>query len=467
MTSLMINKTTNIMKIHFMEFENKTILYLIWRNFSRKINFLEKLQRVTGATNFTISLKMLFLCLFVSFKGQSQMTKFDPDSAFATARKMAFDGKKAEAETSLNLILSKYPKYDEIRLFLATVYGWDKKYKLAGDEFKKLLNRDRSKKDYWVGYIKNELWADQPLKAIELANQALDYLPNNPTITILKATAEKNNNELGKALHTINNYLRQNPNHKEVLEFKNSMSNDLATNQITFKYSQDFFSQIYESMQYYTLQYGKSTKWGSIIGKYNLNKKFGEYGSQFEIDAYPGISKGLYSYVNIGYSNSPIFPSFRYGFQVYKSLPKSFEASVGFRSLKFGERYTNIFTGSVGKYIGNSFIFVVPYFIPSNEGLSKSVTMTYRKYRATANQYFSVSTGFGFSPEINRFGFDAAFQPIVGLKSQKLDISNTFKIKNNKNFISTELSVVHQESIFDPGKYFWITSLSVSATMGY
>jgi hypothetical protein len=48
-----------------------------------------------------------------------------------------------------------------------------------------------------------------------------------------------------------------------------------------------------------------------------------------------------------------------------------------------------------------------------------------------------------------------------------LDISNTFKIKNNRNYLETGLSVVHQESIFDPGEYFWITSLSLSVTVGY
>ncbi len=411
--------------------------------------------------------KVFIFSLLVCFSGYTQVGKFDPDSAFAEARKLAFDGKKAEAETSLKLILEKYPNYDEIRLFLATVYGWDKQYKLANEEYQQLLAKDKTKKDYWIGYIKNEIWADQPLKAIELANQALDVLPNNPEIVILKATAEKNNNELDKASQTITAFLKDNPNQKEALEFKSNLKSNLATNQISFKYAQDIFSEIYDPMYYYTLQYGKSTKRGSIFARYNLNKKFGEYGSQIELDAYPSIAKGLYAYLNLGYSNSPIFPAWRYGFQLYKSLPKSFEASIGFRSLKFGDRYTNIFTGSVGKYIGNSFIFVVPYLIPSNEGLSKSVSVTYRKYRATANQYFSVSTGFGFSPEINRFGFDAAYQPIVGLNSQKFDISNTFKIKNNRNFIGAGLSIVHQESIFDPGKYFWITSFSLSATVGY
>lgn len=411
--------------------------------------------------------KIFILNLCVNYGGQCQVGSFDPDVAFANARKLAFDGKKTEAENSLKLILAKYPNYDEIRLFLATVYGWDKQYKLANEEFLQLLVKDKTKKDYWIGYIKNEIWADGPLKAIELANQALAVLPNNPEIIILKATAEKNNNQLDKASQTINTFLKDNPNHKEALEFKNNLKNNLATNQLSFTYAQDIFSSIYDPMYYYTLQYGKSTSIGSIFARYNLNKKFGELGSQIELDAYPSLAKGLYAYVNVGYSGSPIFPSWRYGFQIYKSLPESFEASIGFRSLKFGNRYTNIYTGSVGKYIGNSFIFIVPYFIPSAEGLSKSVSITYRKYGATANQYFSVSTGFGFSPEINRFGFDSAYQPIVGLKSQKISVSNTFKIKNNRNFLGAGLSVVHQESIFNPGKYFWITSFSLSATVGY
>lgn len=411
--------------------------------------------------------KIFIFSLLISFLGYSQVGNFDPDVAFADARKLAFDGKKNQSQTSLKLILQKYPNYDEIRLFLATVYGWDNKYKLASEEYELLLAKDKTKIDYWRGYIKNEIWADQPLRAIELANQALEILPKNPEIVILKATAEKNNNQLDKASQTITAFLKENPTQKEVLEFRRNLKSNLATNQISFKYAQDIFSKIYDPMYYYTLQYGKSTKRGSIFARYNLNKKFGEYGSQIEMDAYPSITKGLYAYLNLGYSNSPIFPAWRYGFQIYKSLPKSFEASIGFRTLKFGDKFTNIYTGSIGKYIGNSFVFVVPYFIPSNEGLSNSVSITYRKYRATANQYFSISTGFGFSPEINRFGFDAAYEPIIGLKSQKLNISNTFKIKNNRNYLETGLSVVHQESIFNPGEYFWITSLSLSVTVGY
>jgi YaiO family outer membrane protein len=350
---------------------------------------------------------------------------------------------------------------------LASVYTWDERYKSAKSEYQLLIAKDNKNIDYWIPYIKNEIYDDEPSRAIELAKRALIILPGRVELVILKATAEKNNNELQKASQTIKAYLEEFPESMEAKVFGAAIKENLATNNVSISYSTDIYSEIYDAMHYYTLQYSKSTQRGSVVARYNLNNKFKTYGSQFEIDAYPSVAKGMYAYLNVGYSNSSIFPSWRFGGQLYKSLPKSMEVSVGFRSLKFGRDFTNIYTGSVGKYFGNSFVYVVPYFIYSDEGWSKSSTFTYRKYRATADQYLSLSTGFGFSPEINRFGFDTANEPIVSLKSQKIDISNNFKLLNNKNIIGAGFSVVHQESIFDPGKYFWIISFKVSSSIGF
>lgn len=411
-----------------------------------------------------ITFLILTICIFF---GNASAQSFDPDEAFKEARTLAFDGKKTEAEQLLNKVVAKYPNYDEVRLFLATVYGWDEKYKLARKEFQILVQKDKTSKEYWVGYIKNEMWADQNRTAIELAKDGLAVLPNDFDITILKASAERNNQDIATAFKTIDDYLGRFPKDEAALKFKKELKETTATNSISIAASRDYFSQIYGQMHYYNIQFGKETKYGSVIGRYNLNQKFDTYGSQFEIDAYPSITNGMYGYLNVGYSNSSIFPGFRCGAQVYKSLPRGFEASVGFRSLKFGENYTNIYTGSVGKYFGNSFVFVVPYLIPSEEGLSKSATFTYRKYGANEEQFFGVAVGLGFSPEVNRFGLDAINQPIVSLKSQKLSLVNNFKVKSNKTVIGIGASIMHQESIFDPGQYFWVTSVNLAYTLNY
>jgi len=446
----------------------KRVLKWLWQGSISQFRNTNKIEiRKNSQNNMQRILKIWVLSLCFSSIGMAQIRSIDPDSAFVEARKLVFNGKRKESIVLLKTVLFKYPNYDEIRLFLASVYSWDERYKSAKAEYKILINKDNTNIDFWVPYIKNEIYDDEPLSAIELAKKAMQILPGNSQLAILKATAEKNNNELQKAMRSINTFLEKYPNDKEAIAYKENIKENLVSNHVSVSYSADIFSEIYDPMHYYTVQYGKLTSRGSIIARYNLNNKFKTYGSQFEIDAYPSISKGLYGYLNIGYAKSSIFPSWRFGAQLYKSLPSSFEVSAGIRSLKFGDDFTHIYTGSVGKYFGNSFAFVVPYFINSAEGWSKSSTFTYRKYRANADHFFAISGGFGFSPEINRFGFDNAYEPIVSLKSQKFDISNNFKLINNKNVIGAGLSLVRQESVFDPGKYFWIFSFRINSTVGF
>ncbi len=391
----------------------------------------------------------------------------DPDEAFADAREMAFNGKKRQASDLLGEITKRYPTYGDVRLFHATLLGWEERYKLARKEFQILLGQDKKNKEYWIGAIKNESWASQPLAALELSERALMEFPDDVDLTILKASAEMDNRDFGDAMKSVKVFLTKYPESEPMHVFKQNLKEEMATNEISVTYSIDKFTEIYDPMHYYTVSYSKETRYGSIVGRYNLNNKFDSYGSQVEIDAYPSLGKGLYAYVNVGYSRASIFPDWRYGFQLYKSLPASFEASLGIRSLKFGDSYTNIYTGSVGKYFGSSFVFFVPYLIPSDEGLSKSGSVTYRNYGRNEDQFFSLSLGMGFSPEINRFGVNPDLIPIVSLKSQKIGISENFRIKNNNNVIGVGLSLMRQESYFDPGKYYFIGSASLGYTFAY
>ncbi|WP_341225092.1 YaiO family outer membrane beta-barrel protein [uncultured Arcticibacterium sp.] len=409
---------------------------------------------------------LLLSFLLLSQFLMAQEDSFDPDDEFAKAREMAFNGKRTEAIETLKKVVAKYPTYGDVRLFLASVYGWEDKYKLAREEYEILLEQDNADRNYWIGYIKNELYSEQAMSALDLARQALILLPNDVDLVLLKARAEKNNNNLSEASETVKEFLKVEPHNVAAKEFLSGLKEDMATNTISISFSGNHFSEIYDPMLYSSLSYSKDTKIGGIVGRLNINRKFNTYGSQIEIDAYPSITEGLYAYLNVGYSKSTIFPNFRYGAQLYKSLPKSFEVSVGIRSLKYTE-YTNIYTGSIGKYFGNSFITFVPYFIPSDEGWSKSGTFTYRNYGANGDQFLAVSVGLGFSPEINRFGLDPLNEPTIDLKSQKLGISKSFRIKNNNNVAGIGISASRQESIFDPGEFIIITSLSLSYSLSY
>jgi YaiO family outer membrane protein len=150
-----------------------------------------------------------------------------------------------------------------------------------------------------------------------------------------------------------------------------------------------------------SISYGRQTNYGSVIGRVNYAKKFGESGVQGEIEAYPRFSNTFYSYVGFGYSNSDIFPKYRAGFSLYANLPKSFEAELGFRYLYFSSN-TWVYTASIGKYYRNLWFNFRTFLTPGEDNLSKSFHLTSRLYTAGADDYWTFGLGTGISPDDQR-----------------------------------------------------------------
>ncbi len=409
---------------------------------------------------FKWTLILAFLSVFQIF-GQQKVFVGDPDTAFEKARELAFNEQRKQAQDSLLFILTKYPDYHDIRSFLASTYYWDGDYKKARIEFSYILEKNKQRKSDWIGTINNELSANTPFVALEMAENALQYFSNDAEILYLKAKAQENSNNPEDAFSTLDLILVQNPNDQKAIDYKKNLTNTLSYNTIGIKSSVDLYSGTFDPMQYYSLNYSRKTKYGSITGKMNFSRRFNDNGAQFEVDMYPKITKGLYAYVNLGFSNSYLYPDVRYGGELYKSLPKSFEVSLGFRALKYNTT-TTIYTGSVGWYTGNSYWSFRPYLTPGDSGTSKSGVLNYRKYRSDADNYFSVSAGMGFSPEFERFSLAGNEDAIIKLKSQKLNAGYYFTSSDKQNAWGILFGVAHQEISFKPGSYFWIYSIGLN-----
>lgn len=403
---------------------------------------------------------LIFLIALPIF-AQQKVFEGNPDTAFTKARELAFNQHRKQAQDSLLFILTKYPDYHDIRSFLATTYSWDGEYKKARKEFTYVLQKDPQNKSTWIAAIRSEIWGDKPYAALQLITESLMKFPDDPELLYLKATAQEKTNNPLESLSTIQSILDKNPEYQKAKDYQINLSATLRKNAIGIKAQVDIYSEVFDPMQYYTLNYTRQTKYGSIIAKVNLNRRFNENGAQVEVDMYPKISNGFYAYLNLGFSNSFLFPDIRYGGELYKSLPKSFEVSLGFRSLKY-ETTTNIYTGSVGWYTGNSYLSFRPYFTPGDTGTSTSGTFTYRKYRSDADNYLGFTVGMGFSPEINQFNFSGNESAIVNLKSQKVNIGYYFTSSNKQNAWGTQVGLAHQEISFDQGNYFWIYNVTLS-----
>jgi len=142
----------------------------------------------------------------------------------------------------------------------------------------------------------------------------------------------------------------------------------------------------------------RRTAAGTLIGRVNVANRFSTTGAQVEADAYPNLGGSTYAYLNAGYSNATIFPEWRFGGEVFTGLPNAYEASLGFRQLRFAGAPVTLFTGSVGKYIGNYWLSARPFVRSKDSGVTASVGLTARRYFETSDEYVGARVAYGNTP---------------------------------------------------------------------
>jgi len=394
----------------------------------------------------------IFLSLFLVFflyKGITQELAYqgNPDTSFFIARDLAFEGKHSSARDTLQLILSKYPDYTDVRNLLAKTYSWDGNHNEARKHFNKITSVERRNKEVWTAAIKNEIYAENYTIALGLANKSLLFLEADPDLQALRT----------EIINEI--YKQQNASEKSVAKETEAKT---FKNRIGVINSVDVFDVVYDPMIYSGVEYIRETGIGRIIPRVNFSNRFNINGLQYEMDFYPKISKTFYAYTNYGYSNARIFPNHRAGAELYANLPKALEVSAGIRYLDFVTSRAVIYTGSAGLYSGNYYFSLRPYLTPRSDGpIGVSGSLLARKYYNDRENYFGVNLILGYSPEIKQLISDSDIiiaQTLLFVESQQLLFEYQFTAKSLTNSYMASLGVTRQELVFDPGKFFWAIS---------
>lgn len=341
------------------------------------------------------------------------------DVAFDTARQMAFSGRRTEAKALCRRILRKSPNYTDVRTFLGRIYTWSHQYDSAKIEFNKVLSAKPGDEDTRCAITDLEYWSGNSRKAIEEADTGLKYNPGSRDLLFKKAKAVADTGNNMAAYIIIDTLLAHHPKDAQAIDYQLSLRRKMVVNDIGIIYYFDVYDVEYANpWSLVSLSYSDHTKMGTIVGRITYANRFGNAnGTQYEIDAYPNISKRLYAYVNAGYSpNTSLFPSYKFGASLYSSLPKSFEADIGFRYLYFSSPATLIYTGAIGKYYKNLWFSLRTYIVPGNyHSISQSYQLTTRYYLGSADNYFSLILGTGISPD------DRSMEDLVNNPSLKSD----------------------------------------------
>ena len=364
----------------------------------------------------TFSLALYLLKGFITLTAQNQV---NTDSLFTEAKKSAKSNDYDKAEKLCKEILS-IKEDGDVRFYLGLMYSWDGKYDDARRELKKVQETRPTSEEVIIARANNELWSDNSQAALEILDKALIDNPNNEEFLYLKAKALKALGRYDEAIAVLEKLLKINPNSKKAQELLNFIKVAKAKNKLSANYVNDFFDSG-QPWYWAYLQYSRKIPIGSVIARLNYSHRFDIDGLQFETDAYLNTGKSNYIYLNAGISDGNLFPKYRFGFEFYQSLPKSFEASLGFRQLWFSSSNVTIYTGSLGKYWKKYWFSIRAYVTPSGGRTSFTEVFQTRRYFGDRENYLGLQYSHGSSPDdIHKF-LDNADK--LRLKSDKVKLT--------------------------------------------
>ncbi len=316
------------------------------------------------------------------------------DERFKEARELAFSGNRSAAIDSSKSILTDHPNYFDVRVFMARVMTWEKNYDESIKNLKLVLKEKRKHIQAFNTIIDAYRWSGDLENALHYNNIALGYHDRYEDFYIKKAKILLKLDRPDISLVMIRRLLDLYPESVEGNRMKQSLAGVAIFNKIAFRYRIDMFTETAPWHLSY-LQYSRKLKFGTIIARLNYANRFKKSGFQLETDGYISIRKGTYAYLNFGVSDASIFPKIRAAVEPYQMLPLSFEISLGLRYLKFKSTDVWIYTGSLGKYIGNYWISYRFYFTPKTERTSFSSVIYIRRYFSDTENYITLRLGAG------------------------------------------------------------------------
>jgi YaiO family outer membrane protein len=278
----------------------------------------------------------------------------DVDSPVAEARRLALAGRRAEAILLLDQYLQDSPGDTEARTLLGTVLSWERRYDEARRHLQQVLAERPGHGDALPALMNVELWSGHPERAEALGREAAGReAPPDFRVSLGRARALAALGRTDEARDLLRRILRADAGQDEARRLLSTLAGAGLRWQLTTTHLHDRFGDDRTSWDEVQVALERRTAAGPFVVRAARAARFGLTDTQVEIDAYPSLRAGTYAYLNAGLAPAgTLYPGYRVGLEVYRSLGRGFEASAGLRHLGFA-RATTIYGGTLTKYRGD------------------------------------------------------------------------------------------------------------------
>jgi YaiO family outer membrane protein len=316
----------------------------------------------------------------------------------ADARALSASGHRVEAEQLLEKSLQDSPGDPDYRLLYALMLSWDGRYDDARTQFEMVLEKHPDYTDAVKGLINVELWSGHPDRAERIAARQLERKGPNSELLLVQAKALIAQHRERDALDVLHRLLAYDPLYQPGADAERDLRESMNTWRVDYTHTYEVFQHLAGAWNENDVSVGRSTPIGSAFVTFMRADRYGLHSNLTEATWYPHIRPGTYAYLGFGYSHDgTLFPYYRIGAEIFQSLPAGMEASAGYRRFGFLSG-TNMYTGSVGKYLGKWLVSTRFFISPDQLGSTKTVAVSARRFLHHQGDYVDFRFGTGASP---------------------------------------------------------------------
>lgn len=383
------------------------------------------------------------------------------DLNFLLGQAYAFSGRWDEALVLLGGLAARFPQNTDVLLFRARVESWKKNYEAAEKGYRQVLCLSPGNLEALTGLAEISSWQGNYAEAIaiyeQVASQQEESSPSSRADTLFR---------LGRVYLWSGNYDKARQYYRLALQLEPECREYRRALKMVTPRWPDRYEVRYEH-QVESFNDGRSAyvddrlafqvrldEPGPLIFKAGRTERFGQADYQVELEFYPRLWDRAYAFLNATYSSRAIhFPEYSFLAEIYQTLFRAWDVSLGYRRIGFASQSVSLYIGSLGYYFGNWIAFWRWYYTPRGEGHDFSWTASLRRY-FSASSYLYAGYGQGSRP------FD-----IVTLEDYTVDSSRVFfagfdwllgqKIRLQLNFTHRDEGVLTRNLLFLSAGFRW------------
>ena len=316
------------------------------------------------------------------------------------AREAVSAGHPGQALGLLEAQLEANPRDVDVRLLYGLVLSWSGLYDDARRELERVLAQAPGYTDARVALANVEWWSRQYERLHQVADEGLRRQPEDTRWLVYEARALEGLGRPADARKAVGQVLARDPGHVQARALGERLDARLRPWSAQLAHTADWFDDDRTPWKETAATIGRRTSVGTVLTRVSYAERFDRADTQIEIEAYPRIRPGTYGYVNIGGGvDQTLYPQSRLGLELFQSLGRGVEASVGWRRLHFSTN-TDIYVGTLTKYAGAWMITGRAFYVPGELKDSTSYYGTVRRYfGADGTSFWGASYGHGFSRE--------------------------------------------------------------------